>query len=276
MRFIATVGFVSMSLFPSALSAAERAKPAVAQPVQKAERSPWSAYVAGGLAMKPDFPGSKDYQFLPFAMAKLSYEDYYVELVGPRAKVNVIPGGLFEAGPVIGYDGGRDSGVDNRRVRLLPKVDGSVEFGGFAAVNFKQVFRQTDTLSFAAEFTKASAGHEGYTIGLQTSYGLQVARPLFMSVDAGIEFADKKYLNAYFGVSQAGAAASGLSPFSASAGVSKAELGLNARYFLSKNWGVTGRVAYGRLLGDAAKSPIVKNEGSQDQFTGAIGAFYRF
>lgn len=246
------------------------------QPPIEAPRSPWSAHIAFGGGMTPEFPGSSDYKFMPLALGRLAYQDYYIEVAGPRAKINVIPGGLIEAGPLIGYDSGRDRDISNRRLRLLPKVDSTVEFGGFAKLNLKQMLLPNDRLSFGVEFAKASEGHEGYTVNLQTSYGIQFTRAFFMSVDAEMQFADKEYSNAYFGVSAAGAAATGLSPYTASSGITMAEIGLTARYAFTPNWGLTGRVAYGRLLGDAAKSPIVKSEGSENQLTGSLAVLYRF
>lgn len=246
------------------------------QPPTEQPRSDWSAMLALGGGMMPEFPGSKHYKAMPFGMGRLAYRDYYIEVLGPRAKVNVIPGGLIEAGPLVGYDGGRDNSVKSRRLKLLPEVDSSVEFGGFAKLNLERLLLQNDKLSFGVEFAKASEGHEGYTVTLQTSYGIQFTRTFFMSLDAELQFADKKYSNAYFGVTAAGAAATGLPTYTASSGLSMAEIGLSARYAFTQNWGITGRVAYGRLLGDAAKSPIVKREGSENQFSGGLAVAYRF
>lgn len=276
MRILGPAILLAAAVGPANLLAADVTKPASRQPQPPAPRSPWSAHIAVGGVMMPEFPGSKDYEYMPFALGRLAYEDYYIEVVGPSAKLNLIPGGVVQAGPLVGYDGGRDNGVKNRRVKLLPEVDSSIEFGGFAKLNFKQVLTQIDTLSFGVEFAKASEGHEGYTVNLQTSYGLQFSRAFHMSVDAELQFGDKNYSNAYFGVTPVGAAASGLPTYTASAGVTKAEIGLNARYMFTPNWGISGRAAYGRMLGDAAKSPIVKREGSENQFTGALAVLYRF
>lgn len=276
MRFREHAILLAALAAPATALAADQSRPAPGQPQAAAPRSPWSAHIAVGGGMMPEFQGSKDYKFMPIGIGRLAYQDYYIEVVGPRARINLIPGGMFEAGPLVGYDGGRDRDVKNRRVKLLPEVDSTMEFGGFARVNFKQVLMQTDTLSFGVEFAKAAEGHEGYTASLQTSYGIQIARPFFMSVDAKMTFADKDYSNAYFGVTAAGAAASGLPVYAASAGLTKAEIGLSARYLFSPNWGLNGRVSYGRLLGDAAKSPIVKQEGSANQFNATLGVLYRF
>ena len=64
----------------------------------------------------------------------------------------------------------------------------------------------------------------------------------------------------------------GYSPFQASSGVSEASALLLARYDLSDRYRLLGLAAYGRLLGDAAKSPLTAGSvGSRNQFTVGIG-----
>lgn len=276
MRILGPAIFLASMAGPAAALAADLPKPAMPQPQPPVARSPWSGFLAAGGAVKPDFPGSSDYQYLPFAVGRLAYGDYYIEAAGPRAKINVIPGGRFEAGPLVAYDGGRDDEVENRRIKLLPEVKSSIEFGGFAKVSFSRLLLDKDSLSFGVEFAKASEGHKGYTVDLQTSYGIQMAPPFFMSIDAKVSFADKKYMNAYFGIDAVGAELTGLPVYTPSAGAMKVEAGLSARYMFSPNWGITGRVAYGRLVSDAAKSPIVKQEGSENQVSGGLAVLYRF
>lgn len=237
--------------------------------------SPWSGHIALGGMMMPDFPGSKDYQYLPLVMAKLAYRDFYAEAMGPRAKINLVPGGRIEAGPLVAYDGGRDHDVDNRRVGRLPEVKSTIELGGFAQVNFAEMLMKEDSLSFGVEFAQALESHEGYTINLQTSYGIQML-PFMVSIDLGAQYADKDYAEAYFGVDSVGSAASGLPMYSASAGATTLEAGLNIQFGFSPNWGIMSRVSYGRLIGDAADSPIVKEEGSANQFSAGLAVMYRF
>lgn len=278
MRIQEYVILLAALAMPSAVLAADPSQPMPGKPHPQtgAPRSPWSAFIVGGGMMMPDFPGSKDYKYMPFVMARLAYSGYYIEVVGPRAKINVIPGGMLEAGPLVSYDGGRDDSVENRRVKLLPKVKSTIEAGGFGKLNFKHVALQGDQLSFGVEFAKAFAGHKGYTISLQTAYGIQFNQSLFMSIDGKMSMSDKNYMNTYFGVDPVGAIATGLPAYTASAGFTKAEVGLNARYAFTPNWGITGRAAYGRLIGDAAKSPIVLQEGSKNQFSVGLGVLYRF
>ena len=91
-----------------------------------------------------------------------------------------------------------------------------------------------------------------------------------------MKFFDKNYSNAYFGIDAASAAITGLAPYRASGGIGEVGAGVSARYMFTKNWGLTAQASYTRLLGDAAKSPIVKQQGSANQFAGGLGVVYSF
>jgi outer membrane protein len=43
-----------------------------------------------------------------------------------------------------------------------------------------------------------------------------------------------------------------------------------------EHWSLMGAVAYKRLLGDAADSPVVDDEGNANQFVGGMLVIYRF
>lgn len=47
-------------------------------------------------------------------------------------------------------------------------------------------------------------------------------------------------------------------------------------YLVNEHWRVTGRLAYRMLLGDAADGPLVEDEGSKNQGSGAILVTYQF
>ena len=47
-------------------------------------------------------------------------------------------------------------------------------------------------------------------------------------------------------------------------------------YALSNRWGLFGYARYERLVGDAAKSPIIRELGSRNQLSGGVGLNYTF
>ena len=66
MRFLGSAIVLAAAAVPATVLAADLSKPAAPQPQPPAPRSPWSAHVAVGGMMMPEFPGSKDYQYMPF------------------------------------------------------------------------------------------------------------------------------------------------------------------------------------------------------------------
>ena len=50
----------------------------------------------------------------------------------------------------------------------------------------------------------------------------------------------------------------------------------SAEYRWSKRWSVVADARYDRLLGEAADSPIVRDLGSRNQFSAALGLKYSF
>ena len=88
--------------------------------------------------------------------------------------------------------------------------------------------------------------------------------------------ADSRYERAYFAVTPAASLASGLPtyrPRGSIYGVAAAS-GLSVQ--LDSRWGLFGYARYERLVGDAARSPIVRQFGSRDQLSAGLGLSYIF
>jgi outer membrane protein len=80
----------------------------------------------------------------------------------------------------------------------------------------------------------------------------------------------------YFGIDAVQAMATGLPAFNAKGGAHSVGAGGQVSYRINPQWEVHAYVEYERLLGDAAKSPLVKLRGSPNQTTVGIGASYAF
>ena len=79
-----------------------------------------------------------------------------------------------------------------------------------------------------------------------------------------------------YGVTGMIAARSGLSTYDPDGGIKDVGVSVNAIYQWNEHWGVTGMVGLTQLVGDAADSPIVDDEGSATQGLFAAGLLYRF
>lgn len=274
-----TIALVVLSLMAGAgLALAQESQQENGQ--QNAQAGGWSGYLVLGGGATPDYEGSEDYQPIPFATGKIGYDDYYVELRGPGLRANVLPGGLLpfnlEFGPSIAYRGGRDD-VDNDRIDDLRNIDGTIEMGAFAKVSTHLGLHDTDEVGFEVEFLADVGGeHEGSTISFGPSYNFAPTERLMLGFGLSATYASGNYNDTYFGIDADNAARSGLSTFDPDGGIKDVGVSVNAIYQWNEHWGVTGMAGLTQLVGDAADSPIVDDEGSATQGLVAAGILYRF
>ena len=73
-------------------------------------------------------------------------------------------------------------------------------------------------------------------------------------------------MNEFFGISAAGAAASGLSQFDAESDFKDIGVNVGLTYKFTPKWSATGLASFTRLLGDAEDSPVTDDEGDASQF----------
>ncbi|HUS98115.1 MAG TPA: MipA/OmpV family protein [Hyphomicrobiaceae bacterium] len=216
--------------------------------------------IGGGLALNPQWEGSRKYKLDPLPMFRLH------SLTIP---------GLISIG-------GRESGwsiapsfrvVDSRKesdaasLAGLGTIDAAYELGG-------RISYRWDMLRALVELRRGFGGHEG-VIG---AFGFDViwhpATRLEIEAGPRVTFAGQDYMQNYFGIDAVQASRSGYSRHAADAGIKSVGVKAKATYRLNDLWAVVGQMGYDRLVGDAADSPIVR-AGSADQFTIGAGVTYR-
>jgi outer membrane protein len=65
-----------------------------------------------------------------------------------------------------------------------------------------------------------------------------------------------------------------LPAYKAGSGVNEVYVNLGTAIYLSKAWMLGAGLRYGRIVGDAADSPLVDQRGSENQVIGGIGLAY--
>jgi outer membrane protein len=93
---------------------------------------------------------------------------------------------------------------------------------------------------------------------------------------ASTTYASDRYNEKYFGIDPDNARRSGLRRHDAEGGIKDVGLSVTATYLFTERWAVTGLVGVTQLVGDAADSPIVEDEGSATQGLFAPGLVYNF
>jgi outer membrane protein len=236
--------------------------------------SDWRFAVGGGAIVRPEYEGSKDYEADFAPVLTISWRDV-VQLRGTALTVDLLgltgtrPVAGLQAGPIVRYRFGRDQD-DNAALRGLGDVDGSVEVGGF-------VRWTTGPWSVGATVVQdVAGGHEGMLAELEAGWRTTIAPRWTLGLGGQLTWADGRYNQSFFGISQAQSLRSGRAAYDADAGIKDVGVTASLDYAVTRNWGLSGRVGYKRLLGDAADSPLVDGSGSPDQFLGGIFVSYRF
>jgi len=251
-----------------------------------AQSSDVGGFIALGAAVTPEYEGSEDYQGVPLLVGRAhsKSEGYYIELQGTTGRANLIPKSIgaigkalsLEAGPSINYRFER-SDVENVRVGNLRDVDAALEVGGFVALSQMGVFGERDSLTGRVEMMgDTSDAHDGHLVSLSMSYAKPINKKWRIGLGVDSTYASDKFADTYFSVDPDNAARSGLAVYKAEGGFKDVGFNASAMYSFNQNWGVMTRARFSHLLGDAVDSPLVKDEGSDNQFFGGVAVSYRF
>jgi outer membrane protein len=90
----------------------------------------------------------------------------------------------------------------------------------------------------------------------------------------GVQYASDNYMSSNFGVNSSNVGTSGLSTFSAGAGIKDVSFAVMAAAHFSKHWHVGGGIFYKKLVGDASDSPVVDVRGNDSQWIAGLSILY--
>ncbi|MEO6153889.1 MAG: MipA/OmpV family protein [Croceibacterium sp.] len=241
----------------------------IAAPAAAQDKAPWRYRVTAGAQVKPQYPGADQVSVQPMFDLDRARGDTPFEFEAPDDSFGValFHAGSFSVGPVVNLVGSRkpeDVGV------ALPKVDRTIEVGGYAQTWLGDNFRLHGELRYGVTGHKALVGVGGADLVLRDG-----DKWLF-SVGPRVTWADNKFHDAYFSVTPASALATGLLVYDAGSGIESYGAAAGTQFELTPHFGLYGYAKYDRLTGEAAASPIVLRYGSRDQFAGGIGLSYSF
>lgn len=230
--------------------------------------------VAIGVGVAPEFDGADEVRVIPFMFGSAAVGGVDLQLRGLQARADLMSDPRLSFGPVLG---GRLSRTDaDGAIGRLPELDTAVEAGAFVGYQFGG--DRAGQGSVLAELTllhDVSGVHDGLLMTASASYAALRRPDYFLSFDVQATWTNADYTRTYFGVTQAGAAQSGLAAYSPEGGTRDVGIGLTGGYWFSQSFGVIGRVGANYLLGDVADSPVV-DVGSRWQPTAGASLAYRF
>lgn len=253
--------------------------PALADEPKRADGKPsdWAFKVGAGVMVGPTYEGSKHYEVQPLPMVEVSWRD--TVLLSPKDGLKVVLRPLDDKGVSIsgsvGYWGGRKEGADKDHddaLRGLGNLSGNAVGRLGLEYRYKAV---TAGLNLARDI---GGDRDGTTVTLKGGYKIYQNKAFRVHTELSTTWADDNYMESLFGITgeQARRSPKQYSVHDAKAGVKDAKIALNAGYAVTASIDLFARTEFGRLLGDAADSPIVKNQGSENQVSGGLGLVYRF
>lgn len=222
-----------------------------------------------GAQVLPDYPGSKSYEAAPywtFAVAKGDHP-FNFGAPGDSAGLGLVDAGGFSMGPVARLSQRREEEDVGARVG---DVSRSVEVGGFAQ------FYPVKSIRIRAELRKGIGGHKGVIGFVGADQVWRDGDKYVVSIGPRLFYGDSNYERAYFGVTPEASVATGLPAYSPGGGFYAAGATAGMQLSIGRNWGLFGYAKYKRLIGDAKRSPIVRQLGSPDQFSAGIGISHVF
>lgn len=203
----------------------------------------FSVDLGAGVSYGPTYPGADDHEASPW-------------LIWRNAGFGKDPASGNRQGlsisPSLRMVGKRDES-DSPILAGLGDIDRAYELGASVSYGIGPVTAH-------AALRKGFEGHSGITGELGVKYRSIVTDRLSLTSGLVLGYGDSDFSQTYFGISSAQAAASGHPEYNPDGGFTSAAARIEARYALTDSTAILGEIQYGRLIGDAADSPVVQDK----------------
>lgn len=170
-------------------------------------------------------------------------------------------------GPVAAYQSGRKNRDFGERVGKVPNT---IEAGAFVQYQLSEAFR------LRGEVRKGVGGHGGLIASLGADAVWRDGDRYVFSAGPRVNFTDSRYQREFFGVSAERSLITGLDEFRPDGGLQSIGVTSGVNYQVKGPFGIFGFARLERLVGDAGKSPIVRELGSRSQVSAGLGVTYTF
>jgi MipA family protein len=236
-----------------------------------------TVYTLGlGVAFAPDYEGSDDYHAVPLwnlRVGNLYHPDTFLQVLGPTLRSNLLPDDHWRLGVSGRYQPDYDN-VDNSQVQDLNETDATGLLGVTVGYDFRAERGRDVAVELDAQYD-ALHGNGG-VLTPRLRWQAPVNEQVVAGASVSMTWGSEDYMGNRFSINAGEAARSGLDEYDADSGVKNALVTGTATYRFAEAWSLTGIVAYSRLFSQASDSPIVDDEGDENQFVGGLLVNYSF
>ena len=223
-------------------------------PLENDGDTPWRLDVGLALDTVPLWSGSSRYdsRLLPVIEGHLGIaEDTALFVAGDASGVQFSVRPDLEIGLAIRADAGRaEDAVEPEGVR---EVDDALQFGVFAELGTPERLRVG-----ASAFADVAGDREGALAALEVSRALRPNGWPSLLLSAGVELADRERADTFYGV-RTTEARPGRAAYAIGAGATSVHLSLVTTYRFTRRWSLRIAARTDRLVGEAARSPLVES-----------------
>ncbi|MDD1520744.1 MULTISPECIES: MipA/OmpV family protein [Bradyrhizobium] len=231
----------------------------------------WTVMIGAEGQYRPSYEGANHSLFSPVPIFSIRRAGSVDQFRSPRDNISIalIDFGDLRAGPAGKFVPSRKAS-NYSELTGLGDVKAAFEAGGFIE------YFPVDWFRVRNETRAGFGGHEGVVSDFSADFIVPVTRAITVSGGPRFTWESTKAVAPYFSIDAVQATAAGLPAFDAKGGAHSVGAGAQVKYRIDPQWEVHSYIEYDRLLGDAAKSPLVTARGSVNQTTVGIGASYSF
>jgi MipA family protein len=248
---------------------------AIAADAAAAPATGWSGSVGIAVAYAPSYAGSPNERAFVAPPISVSYRD---SVLGTFAlgleglSWTFLDDKSVRLGVLVGFDSGRESrtrGPDlfrfgDDRLSGMGDVEASAEAGVMAGYG---------PITLIARKAIGDRGHAGFIADLSFDWACPLSDKIGLSAGVGTRWADQKYQQAYFGVTQAQAAASRFQSYTPEEGFVNGNVNIGLAYRFAAAWSAHVRINYEHLIEQSKASPLAEKPNS---VTGYVGLSRHF
>jgi outer membrane scaffolding protein for murein synthesis (MipA/OmpV family) len=249
--------------------------PVLAQSVSQEAPYGLSGRIGLGVASVPTYEGSPNRRTVAGPDLTLSYRsrDWGTVEFGQRGLIwNAVEAGRFRFALVAQFDPGRK----DRDTSTLNPTPGDKRLAGMGNVQSSTeagVGLGYGPVMLVARQSLSDRGPKGAQVDMTVEFPWSLSDRFDLRFAVGATWADRDYMQTYFGVTAAQARATSFSVYAPKSGCRKVEASVGAEYAMAPRWKLQGNVGFTQLGDVAAASPLV---GRRNAALAALGVAYEF
>lgn len=223
--------------------------------------------MGAGFGFINDYMGSDNYKRAVIPLVEVNVKNQLL-LQGTKVRWNVYHHELFKVGPLINYRFGRKEKA-NDALTGMGDIENALEVGAFFEGNWQGFL-------YVGDIRQSLKSQQGVVGQLQLGHGLYQSERVLVVTGVRSFWGNRRHNMSNFGISAEQALTTDYDIYRPTAGFRNAELALYARYDVGSNLRFEMVSLVGKVLGDRADSPLVRDEGSATQLLMGFGARVTF